>query len=210
MDRENPGKTLVTTSVIAANIQAGYHLNRSTTSPRQPTAQNHALSQITRPFFFYPPKSQIHAIINYLKIQFEPHRKHSTISIININWLCDLESNRCLLWDPKPTNTHTTLVKGRFLMTHIVQATWTAETAAHCPNKTNAMLRNVFYRWRTSWRGSLLHPITWHPVPDHHVIRMWGMVDIELCVFVPSKIRSSCHQLHPPAALLSGTGCINP
>ena len=87
IDRGNPCKILVTTSVIAANIQAGYRLNRSTVSPRQPTAQTHALSQTTRPFFFNPPKSQIHAIINYLKFQFEPHRKHSTISIININWL---------------------------------------------------------------------------------------------------------------------------
>jgi hypothetical protein len=87
MDRGNPCKVLVTTSVIAANIQAGYRPNRSTTSPRQPTDQKHALSQTTRPFFFNPPKSQIHAIINYLKFQFEPNRKHSTISIININWL---------------------------------------------------------------------------------------------------------------------------
>ena len=64
----------------------------------------------------------------------------------------------------------------------MLQATSTVETAAHFPNKTDTTLRNVFHRWRASW----LHPITWHPVVDHHVIQTLAMMDTELCVFVPT------------------------
>lgn len=67
----------------------------------------------------------------------------------------------------------------------VLQATWAVETAAHCPNKTDTTLRNLFHRWRTSRRGSFLHPITWHPVLDHHVIQTLGMMERQLCVFVP-------------------------
>lgn len=132
MDRGNPRKISVTTSVIAANIQAGYRLNRSTASPRQQTAQNLAMSQTTRPFFFNPPKPQIHAIINYLKIKFEPHRKHSTISIINIKWLMWLGKQS--LFTRHEVHEHTTLTKGSLLMTYtvitVLQANWTVISSA--------------------------------------------------------------------------------